>query len=165
MLIIVQRILKTKEVASLSSWQSIIGTANVWKFHMTHFLVQPIQDSSESSRVTEEIEELGLRLWIQFEANLIELSSICYTCPSLVAQTVKNPPAVWETLVRSPGWEDPLEESMATHSRILAWRIPMDRSSAGSPWTEEPAELRSMGSQRVGYDWATKHSTRAVLRT
>ena len=129
MLIIVQCIVKTKEVASLSSWQSIIGTANVWKFHVTHFLVQPIQDSSESSRGTEEIEELGLRLWIQFEANLIELSSKCYTCPSLVAQTIKNPPAVWETLVRSPGWENPLEESMAAHSRILAWRIPMDRGA------------------------------------
>ena len=42
----------------------------------------------------------------------------------LVSQTVKNPPAVWETWVRSLDWEDPLEESMATHSSILAWRIP-----------------------------------------
>ena len=40
---------------------------------------------------------------------------------------VKNPPAMWETWVRSLGWEDPLEEGMATHSSILAWRIPMDR--------------------------------------
>ena len=46
---------------------------------------------------------------------------------SLVAQAVENPPAVWETWVRSLGWEDPLEEGMATHSSILAWRIPMDR--------------------------------------
>ena len=45
----------------------------------------------------------------------------------LVSQTVKNPPAVWETWVRSLDWEDPLEESMATHSSILACRIPMDR--------------------------------------
>ena len=44
---------------------------------------------------------------------------------SLVAQSVKNLPAVWETWVRSLGWEDPLEEGMATHSSILAWRIPM----------------------------------------
>ena len=43
------------------------------------------------------------------------------------AQTVKNPPAVWETWVQSLGWEDPLEECRATHSSILAWRIPMDR--------------------------------------
>ena len=129
MLIIVQRVAKTKEVASLSSWQSIMGTANVWKFLVTHFLVQPIQDSSESSRGTEQIEELGLRLGIQFEANLIEFRGKCFTCPSQVSQTVKNPPAAWETLVRSPSWEDPLEESMATHSRILAWRVPTDRGA------------------------------------
>ena len=59
-----------------------------------------------------------------------------------MAQLVKNPPAVWETWVPSLGWEDPLEEGMATHSGILAWRI---------PWTEEAAELQSMGSQRVGH--------------
>ena len=56
---------------------------------------------------------------------------------------VKNPPAMWETWVRSLGWEDPLEEGMATHSSILAWRI---------PWTEEPGGLTSMGSHRVGHD-------------
>ena len=50
----------------------------------------------------------------------------------LGAQLVKNPPTMWETWVRSLGWEDPLEEGMATHSSILAWRI---------PWTEHPAEL------------------------
>ena len=62
---------------------------------------------------------------------------------SLVAQTVKNLPAVWETGVRSLGWEDPLEKGMATHSSILAWRI---------PWLEEPGGLQFMGSQRVGHD-------------
>ena len=46
-----------------------------------------------------------------------------------MAQTVKNLPAGWETQVRSLGWEDPLEEGMATHSSILAWRIPMDRGA------------------------------------
>ena len=49
-----------------------------------------------------------------------------------------------ETQVQSLGWEDLLEKGMATHSSILAWRI---------PWTEEPGGLQSMGSQRVGYDW------------
>ena len=48
---------------------------------------------------------------------------------SLVAQLVKNPPAMWETWVWSLGWEDPLEEGMATHSSILAWRIAMDRGT------------------------------------
>ena len=51
------------------------------------------------------------------------------TYTSLVAQTVKNLPATWETWLQSLGWEDPLEESMATHSNILAWRIPMDRGA------------------------------------
>ena len=46
-----------------------------------------------------------------------------------MAQIVKDLPAVWETSVRSLGWEDPLEEGMATHSRILAWRIPKDRGA------------------------------------
>ena len=64
---------------------------------------------------------------------------------SLVAQTVKNLPAVRETRVRMLGWENPLEKGMATHSSILAWRI---------PGTEEPGGLQSMGSQRVGHDWA-----------
>ena len=48
---------------------------------------------------------------------------------SLVAQTVKNPPAMRETWVRSLGWKVPLEEGMATHSSVLAWRIPMDRGA------------------------------------
>ena len=48
---------------------------------------------------------------------------------SLVSQMVKNPPAMWETWVLSLGWEDPLEEGMATHSRILTWRIPRDRGA------------------------------------
>ena len=60
-----------------------------------------------------------------------------------MTQTVKNLPAVQETRVRSPGQEDPLEEGMATHSSILAWRI---------PWTEEPGGLESIGSQRVGHN-------------
>ena len=54
-----------------------------------------------------------------------------------MAQMVKNPPGMRETWVQSLGWEDPLEEDMATHSSILAWRIPMDRGAlkAASPWS------------------------------
>ena len=52
-----------------------------------------------------------------------------YSWASLVAQPVKNPPAMRETWVRSLGWEEPLEEGMATHSSILAWKIPMDRGA------------------------------------
>jgi len=62
---------------------------------------------------------------------------------SLVAQLVKNLPAVQETWVRSLGLEDPLEKEMATHSSILAWKI---------SWIEEPGGMQSMGSQRVGHN-------------
>ena len=58
----------------------------------------------------------------------------------LVAQLVKNPPAIQETQVQSLGWEHPLEKGMATHSSILAWEI---------PWTKEPGGLQSMGSQEL----------------
>ena len=62
---------------------------------------------------------------------------------SLVAQSVKNLPAGQHTQVGSLGQADPLEKEMATHSSILAWKI---------PWTEEPGGLQSMGSQKVGHD-------------
>ena len=65
-----------------------------------------------------------------------------YSWASLVAQLVKNLPAMWETWDQSLGWEDPLEKEKATHSSIQAWRI---------PWT-----VWSMGSQRVWHDWVTK---------
>ena len=60
-----------------------------------------------------------------------------------MAQMVKDPPGMQETWVRSLGQEAPLEKGMATHSSILAWRI---------PWTEEPARLQSMRSQRVEHN-------------
>ena len=52
-----------------------------------------------------------------------------YSWASVVAQMIKNLPATWETWVQSLGWEDPLKEGMATHSSILAWRIPTDRGA------------------------------------
>jgi len=68
-----------------------------------------------------------------------------------VARTVKKRlPAMRETRVGSLGWQDPLEKEMATHSSILAWKI---------PWTEEPGGRQSMGSRRVGHDLATNTHT------
>ena len=69
----------------------------------------------------------------------------------------KNPPAMQETQeirVQSLGWEDPLEEGMATHSSILAWRI---------PWREEPGGLQSVGLQRLGHDWSDWARMRARM--
>ena len=77
-----------------------------------------------------------------------ESSYLCLRCTlmyraSLVAQRLKRLPARRETRVQSLGREDPLEKEMATHSSILAWKI---------PWMEEPGRLQSTGSQRVGHD-------------
>ena len=74
--------------------------------------------------------------WLQ-DLNLLSQAS-------LMAQIIKNLPVMWETWVRSLGWENPLEKGMATHSSILAWRIPQ---------TEVPGGLQPMGLQRVGHDW------------
>ena len=68
----------------------------------------------------------------------------------MVAQTAKNSPAMLETQVRSLSQADPLKKGMATHSRILAWRITR---------TEEPGGLQPMGSQRIGQDWVTNTLT------
>ena len=72
---------------------------------------------------------------------------------SLVAQMVKNLPAMQETWVWSLDWEDPMEEGLATHSSILAWRI---------PWTEEPGGLQSVGWQRARHNWVTNTHTHTL---
>ena len=77
-------------------------------------------------------------------AAVIFYHSLCNT--SMIAQMVKNLPAMWATWVQSLGREDPLGKGNATHPSILAWK---------TPWTEEPGRLESMGLQRLRYDWAT----------
>ena len=72
----------------------------------------------------------------------------------MVAQLVKNPPAMQETQVRFLGQEDPLEKEMVTHSSILAWEI---------AWTEEPGGLWSIGSQRVGHDQETNNTKSTIV--
>ena len=84
-----------------------------------------------------------VQLWIFF------IFPFQFWSSSLVAQMVKNLPTMRETWVWSLHCEDLLEKGMATHSSILAWR---------TPWTEKPGRLPTMGSQRVGHDWASKHS-------
>ena len=89
-------------------------------------------------------EPLGQSYWAKREALCGKTTTTHLT--SLVAQTGKHLPTMWETRVQSLGWEDLPEKEMATHSNILAWKI---------PWTEEAGRLQSMGSQRVGHDWTT----------
>ena len=84
-------------------------------------------------------------------SNWTELNWQSISRTSLVAQWVKNLPEMLETQetwVWSLGWEDPLEDGMAVHSSILAWRI---------PWTEEPGGLQSIGLERVRHNWACTH--------
>ena len=87
---------------------------------------------------------------------VISYLAICCTDPSLVAQRVKRLPTMWETQVRSLGWEDSLEKEIATLSSTLAWKI---------PWMEKPGRLLFTGSQRVGHHWATSlHFTEKICR-
>ena len=87
--------------------------------------------------------------WGTEDSSWIFLDPICLLGASLVAQMVKNLPAMPETRVQSLGWEDPLKKGMATHSSILACRIPMDR---GALWATV------LGSQKIGHNWATRHT-------
>ena len=81
--------------------------------------------------------------YLQKKCSIFYSIVCCAAKQSLVAQTVKNLPTVQESKVRSLCQEDPLEKGMATHSSILAWKI---------PWTEEPGRVQSMGLHRVGHD-------------
>ena len=101
----------------------------------------------------EKFTEYAFHIFLEFQINLIFFfwkgTHFIFTLKqvkrwvSLVAQTVKSQPVVQEAWVSSLGWEDPLEEEMATYSSNFAWKI---------PWMEEPVRLQSMGLQRVRYD-------------
>ena len=95
-----------------------------------------------------------MKRWIFTKLTVITVNAIIMlytlTWASLVAQRLKRLPGMRETRARSLGQEDPLEKEIAPHSGTLACRI---------PWREEPGRLQSMGSQRVGHDWATSLHT------
>ena len=85
-------------------------------------------------------------IWLSIERVYLVnyyMSTLQIFWTSLLAQMVKHLTAMQQTQVQSLDWEDPLEKGMEIHSSIPAWKI---------PWTEEPGELQSMGSQRIGYD-------------
>ena len=88
--------------------------------------------------------------WVSLETGMLCECLVSHTWASLVAQAVKNLPAMQETQVWSLSGKDPLEKGMATHSNILAWRIPQ---------TEEPGRLQSIGLQKVRHHWATNTLT------
>ena len=83
------------------------------------------------------------------DGKLTTLGHLTLPWASLVAQLVKNPPAMQQTWVPSLGWEDPLKKGMATHSIVLPWESPWTEELAGySPW----ATVHSLSSQRIGHD-------------
>ena len=86
-------------------------------------------------------------MWLAFVAHLVFLRA------SLVAQLVKNPPAMWENWVRSLGWEDPLEKGKATHSSILAWRI---------PWTSPSGSKESDTTERLSLHFTSLMNARSL---
>ena len=90
--------------------------------------------------------EVGITGIFSWTQNLESLSDLLHVIICSTISKLKPLPARWETWVQSLSWEDPLEKEMAPRSSTLAWRI---------PWTEAPDRLQSMGSQRVGHDWAT----------
>ena len=161
---------KIKQRAYVSQWGSD-GTLTVW-FQTT--LLTTTERSLSGQKQTHsllhdlavkgKVQPVGLSLWIKFgTVSLICLPTVyvyfqardsqtwwIYKLVPLVAQMVKNLPAMQETQVRFLGWEDPLEKEITTHSNILAWRI---------PWREEPGRLQSMGLQRTRHDWATNTCT------
>ena len=113
---------------------------------------------SNTSHLSEWLSSEGLQInvgeHVEYRKPLYIVGGICVVTmenrDSLVAQRVKNLPAVWETWVWSLCWAYPLEKKMAAHSSILAWKI---------PWTEEKAgRLQTTGSQRGRHDWVTSLS-------
>ena len=86
-------------------------------------------DGSAGKESTCNVEDLGLIPGLGRSAGVGKGYPLQYTWASLMAQMVKNLPATWETWVRTLGWKNLLEKGMATHSSILAWRIPMDRGA------------------------------------
>ena len=106
--------------------------------YMSKTLFHPVFDCVTFSSLT----LITIRQWAESSSGIDNQYTLLYGT-SLVAQTVKHLSAMWETWVRSLGWEDPLEKEMAIHSSTIAWKI---------PWTEEPGRLQSRGSQRVGHN-------------
>ena len=134
------------------SWSILIFPPSKASFSRSHFFLAVILSIHWNSTTLNYI--LSWTVFRLFHNNHYIMSKL-YERASLVVQMVKNLPVMQETWVQSLGREDPLEEGMATHSRILAWRI---------PWTEEPGGLQSMGSQRVRHAWEINTTTKIVWK-
>ena len=99
--------------------------------------------------------------WVKTLSNHLPLATSTFSWSSLVAQMVKNLPAVQKASVGRLGWEDSLEEGMATHSSILAWRIPMDRGA----WRATVHGVTKSQTRLSDFHWLTDSTTSARLKT
>ena len=134
----------------------VFSSTTIWKHHF--FGTQPSLWSNKSVTVSIVSPSIAMK-WCPLDPMIFIFWTLSFKLAfslffhlhpwwaSLVAQMVKRLPAMWQTWVRSLGWEDPLEKGMATHSSILAWRI---------SWTEEPGGLQLMGLKRAGQDLETE---------
>ena len=126
-----------------------ISFSNAWKWKVKVKLLSPVQPSATPRTAAYKAPpSMGFsrqEYWsgVPLPSPLTKWENINSKVASLMTQLVKNLPAMQETWVRSPVWEDALEKGTATHSSILAWRI---------TWTERPSRLQSMRSQRVRQD-------------
>ena len=124
-------------------------------------LWRPVEIMQVNACISPPLAPNAMLLWHVASIHLLLLSFLitakcfAYSRTSHMAQTVKTLPAKQENWVCFLGWEDPLEKGMATHSSILAWRI---------PWTEDPGGLQSMGLWRVRRDWATNTFTLTYIK-
>ena len=169
------RILNTKYLMIIWNLSHSLYTTQYWfqgsgnrhyiwikiKLKNNHIKCKPIKSEQKSERSKKHLSPKKAPIWLKstwkdaqplviWPKLQIRYHFTLVSGASLVAQTVKNPPAVRETWVWSLDWDNPLEKATATHSSILAWRI---------PWTEESSGLQSMGLQRVGHDWETHFHT------
>ena len=124
----------------------VISPAGKWVALVWEFPLRGGKSWADLANVNFKIYTLRLMRVRRRERFFPKDMSLSWSMLGLVAQTVKRLPTVQETRVQSLGQEDLLEKEMATHSSILAWKI---------PWTEKPGRLQAMGSQRVRHNWAT----------
>ena len=120
----------------------------LWKTPLRRSESEPCKAKRDYFRKNSECKELEVTACSKWRTRNISCICNVWWCwhASLLAQTGKRLPAIWETRVRSLGQEDSLEKEMATYSSTLAWKI---------PWTEETGMLQSTGCQRVRHDWVT----------
>ena len=137
------------EVGSVQSWLTLYWAALLILHYDYWPSAQPIAWGQSFCVWKEELTECGPAMPDRLHELLLFPGSLHLRRASVVAQTVKRLPTMREIRVQSLDWEDPLEKEMATHSHILAWKI---------PWMEEPGRLQSMWSQRVRHDWVTSLS-------